>query len=123
MKYYSQYDIILTENNKGVNGVINTKHQGNDRKSRQELIDNVIGRGNIIDRFIVDRGHPNGAEIHNVTDTGIIIIQNLNTEKLVTMLIARPHQIMRYYKDRQMLIPDGLVDIAYKHYLQGYNEM
>ena len=101
----------------------NTRHQDNDRKSRQELIDNVIGRGNIIDRSIVDRGHPNGVERHNVTDTGIIIIQNLNTEKLVTMLIARPHQIMRYYKDRQMLIPDGLVDIAYKHYLQGYNEM
>lgn len=103
--------------------MLNTKHQQYERKEREIFIDEIIGRGNIIDRFIVDRGHPNGAEIHNVTDTGIIIIQNLKTKKLVTMLIARPNQIKRYYEDRQMIVPEWLIEIAYEHYLKGYNRM
>lgn len=69
-----------------------------DNKERFDLIDNVIGRGRIIDTFRWDKGHPNGAELHYITDTGIIIIRNERTLKYVTMLIARPQQIRRYYQ-------------------------
>lgn len=101
--------------------MVSTKHQKNDRIKRQELIDNVIGRGNIIDSFIIDKGHPNGAEIHNITDTAIIIIQNERTKKLVTMLIARPHQIKRYYEAEGREPPKKVVALAYEHYKKGYN--
>lgn len=46
-----------------------------------------------MDSFVVDRGHPNGPEIHSVTDTGIIVVHNQRTGKMVTKLIARPGQV------------------------------
>ena len=100
-----------------------TIHYNSDRKDRIDFIKNVVGVGTIIDKFIVDRGHPNGAEIHSITDNGIIIIQNKNTEKLVTMLIARPQQIKRYYIAENKPIPLNVVRIAYEHLLKGYNEI
>lgn len=98
-----------------------TQHYTNDRKSRIDFINDVIGVGNIVDSFIVDKGHKNGAEIHSVTDTGIIIIRNYHTKKLVTMLIGRPQQIRRYYTAEDKAIPLNIVAIAKEHQQKGYN--
>lgn len=92
-----------------------------DNKERFDLIDNVIGRGHIIDTFHWDKGHRNGAELHYITDTGIIIIRNEKTLKYVTMLIARPQQIRRYYQANNKPIPQHIVDIAYRHFKLGYH--
>ena len=75
-----------------------SRHYTNDRQRREEII-NMIGQGTPVATFIIDRGHRNGAEIHEITDTGIINIYNLRTHKLVTKLIARPGQIRRYYPE------------------------
>lgn len=92
-----------------------SKHYTDDRKIREELIQK-IGLGKEIGTFRVDKGHPNGAELHTVTDTGIIIIRNERTHKMVTKLIARPNQIKRYgIKDK------NLIEIARKHQILGYN--
>ncbi len=92
-----------------------SKHYTDDRKIREELIQR-IGLGKEIGTFRVDKGHPNGAELHTVTDTGIIIIRNERTHKMVTKLIARPNQIKRYgIKDK------NLIEIARKHQILGYN--
>lgn len=98
-----------------------TKHYQNDRKSRIDFINNVLGVGNIIDVFVVDKGHPNGVEIHSITDNAIIIIQNYNTKKLVTMLIARPQQIKRYYIAENKAIPLDVVKKAFEHQANHYN--
>lgn len=47
--------------------------------------------------FIVDTGHPNGDEIHTITEKACILIQNKKTKKLITVLNARPGQILRYW--------------------------
>lgn len=98
-----------------------TKHYHNDRKNRINFIKNVLGIGNVVDNFVVDKGHPNGAEIHSITDNGIIIIQNYNTKKLVTMLIARPQQIKRYYIAENKTIPLDIIRVAYEHQIKHYN--
>lgn len=49
----------------------------------------------VVDRFIVDKGHRNGAEIHEVYSDSTIKIYNLNTLKLITILFARPAQIKK----------------------------
>lgn len=90
-----------------------SKHYTNDRKKREEII-KEIGYGNIIKTVVVDRGHKNGPEIHNISDTGIITIQNERTKKLITKLIARPAQIKRYYKENE-IIPTGLLELAKEH--------
>lgn len=70
--------------------------------------------GEVFDCFIVDTGHKCGLEIHSITDTGFIFIQNKNTRRLVTVLAARPGQILRYYKNTQMSV------LAYKAYDYAY---
>lgn len=74
------------------------KHYTNDRQRREKAI-NMIGQGTPVATFIIDRGHRNGAELHEITDTGIINIYNQKTHKLITKLIARPGQIKRYYEE------------------------
>lgn len=98
-----------------------TIHFTNDRNERINYIINEIGVGTIIDSFIVDKGHKNGEEIHSITTTGIIIIQNLRTKKLVTMLIARPQQIRRYYEAEGRKAPLQIVELARKHQERGDN--
>ena len=72
--------------------------------------------GEEVETFRIDRHHINGAELHTITSTGIIIIRNQKTNKMVTKLIARPNQIKRYgIEDKK------LIEIARKHQTLGYN--
>ena len=100
---------------------MNTIHYTNDRIDRENLIKNVIGQGKVIKGFIVDRGHKNGKEAHMITDTAIILVYNYNSKKLVTKLIARPNQLVRYFGKGN--VPQKLWDLAYEHKRLGYNEI
>ena len=95
-----------------------SKHWTEERREREELIE-MIGLGNVVGKFIVDKGHRNGPERHELTDTGIIIIYNARTNKLVTKLIARVGQVKRYYKDGNA--PKEIIKLAKKHTELGYN--
>lgn len=68
-----------------------------------------------IQLFEVDRGHKNGPEIHALTDQGVIYIFNKNTGKLITCLIARPGQLLRYYKAVGLVCPKRVYKLAKKH--------
>ena len=95
-----------------------SKHYRNDRQKREEVI-NMIGQGTPVATFIIDRGHKNGAELHEITDTGIINIYNQKTHKLITKLIARPGQIRRYYKEEnapKKLIEKAIDNTVKNHY-------
>ena len=50
----------------------------------------------LIGYYVIDTGHDNGLEVHAVYNNGIIKIYNLNTSKLITVLIARIGQMKRY---------------------------
>ena len=92
-----------------------SRHYNRDRVAREKLI-KKIGLGKEIATFTVDKGHPMGAELHTITSTGIIIIRNQKTNKMVTKLIARPNQIKRYgIEDKKV------IEIARKHQSLGYN--
>ena len=100
-----------------------TSHYKNERSSREKFIRDVIGYGNVIEKFYWDRGHKDGPEIHCITDTGIIIIYNAITNRLVTTLIARPAQINRYYEKEGRVAPQSLLDLAAEHQEKGYNKL
>lgn len=97
-------------------------HFYTERQGRNDFINDFIGMGSIVDSFIVDRGHPDGAELHSVTDTAIIIIHNLSTNKLITELIARPEQLRRLYRSVGKEPPRKILKLAYKHNIERYNE-
>ena len=94
---------------------MDSRHYKNDRREREALI-KKIGLGTEIGTFRVDTGHPKGAELHTITDTGIIIIKNARTHKVVTKLIARPNQIKKYGIDHK-----DVIEIARTHQSLGYN--
>ena len=90
-----------------------------DRKAREEII-RQIGTGKEIATVRVDRGHRNGAELHTITTTGIIIIRNERTHKMITKLIARPGQIRRYFTEITEEI-QKVINIAREHQTMKYN--
>ena len=98
-----------------------SKHYTNDRIARENKI-KEIGIGEAVATFRVDRGHRNGAELHTITTTAIIIIRNEKTNKMVTKLIARPRQIERYFDEKTEMVIE-LMKIAREHQLNGYNEI
>lgn len=101
-----------------------SNHYKYKRYKRENFIKRrLYGNGKVIDSFIVDRGHKDGLEKHCVTDTGLIIIFNLKSQKLVTKLIARPKQIKRLYQSVNRKAPRWLLDLAYWHSTLNYNEI
>lgn len=100
---------------------MNSKHYTIDRQARENIIKEFIGYGVKVDSFRVDKGHRNGAEIHEITSTGIINIYNERTHKLITKLIARPAQIKRYYTNTKA--PKEIIEKAYQNtVINHYNE-
>ena len=109
------------------NDDITTNHYKNKRSARENFIsEHLHGDGMIVDGFIIDKGHKNGLEVHSITDKGIIIIHNLNSGKLITKLLARPWQIIRYYKITGRQPPaeyEEILRLAELHKQLGYNEI
>ena len=107
---------------------MNSKHYTRDRQQREAIITQIgIGNiiketGNVIKEVVVDRGHRNGPEVHKITDTALILVYNQRTGILVTKLIARPAQILRYYKEDEPK-PTKVVELARVHARMKYNEM
>jgi hypothetical protein len=108
-----------------VKGTLNrtkvTVHFKEDRQARHEFILNYIGYGQTRDIFLVDKDHVNGLEIHEITSNGIINVYNLNSKKWVTMMIARPSQIERYYDAVGGVAPKDIIAKAITHQRNGWN--
>ena len=103
-----------------------SKHYQGQRSKREKFIDEHFNDGYIVDEFIVDRGHPKGAERHCITSDGIIIVYNLLSGKLVTKLLARPQQIKRYYENSGREPPleyEDILRLARQHNILGYNKL
>jgi hypothetical protein len=100
---------------------MNSRHYRRDRQAREAIIEQ-IGTGTVIKEVVVDRGHRNGPEIHKITDTALILVYNQRTGILVTKLIARPAQILRYYREDEVR-PMAVVELARQHARMRYNEL
>ena len=100
-----------------------TIHFVADRKKRAVILEKLKAPILSIDGklciFTVDKGHKNGAEIHVITENGVIHIYNKNSKKYVTGLIARPGQLTRY----GVIIPDFVIRRAEAHVALHYNEI
>lgn len=101
-----------------------SNHYRNKRYKRENIIKKRCnGDGRVIDSFVVDKGHVKGLERHCVTDTGIIIIFNVKTNKLITKKIARPQQIKNLYMTKNKTPPKWLLDLAKWHVSMGMNNL
>lgn len=96
------------------------QEQATRRLQRLKFIKENIGLGNVIYEVTIDNHHVKGREVHKVTDTGIIIIMNELTRKIITVLIGRPAQIKKLYSIQGQKPPHKLMTIAYNHAAQEY---
>lgn len=97
-------------------------HYDKERYYREMFIYNYLGgNGEIVDSFIVDKGHKDGIELHCVTNHGLIIIYNVNTRKMITKLIARPWQIERLYMHTKKIPSEELLELCREHQKMGFN--
>ena len=103
--------------------LISTYHNEVERCYRNTKIRTILGGyGKGLFSFVVDENHPKGLEIHTITDNGLVLIQNAQTGRLVTTLIARRGQLVKYF-DRNNL-PSAILPVlklAEKHEFLGYN--
>lgn len=105
-----------------------TYHFLYERFKRNQLVkDYLDDEFKVIAQFVVDKNHPNGNEIHTILDNGLIIIQNFNTKKVITYLIARPGQIRRYWYDLNLKVPStkefqDLIELCKEHTEKNWNK-
>lgn len=66
--------------------------------------------------FVINTEHKNGYEIHVLTCNAEILIFNYRTHKFITVLLARPAQLMRY-----AWIPNHILEKAKQNCENGYN--
>ena len=99
---------------------MDSKHWRKDRQTRSRIIAQ-IGLGQVVKEVVVDCGHKNGPEVHKITTTGLVVIYNQRTGIMVTVLIARPNQIKRYYAENEA--PQKIINLAFEHMRAGYNKI
>lgn len=103
--------------------MLTTNHLTIDRANRVRAIKELIGYGKPVRGFRIDRHHKNGEEYHLITSTALVLIFNFHSKKLITILVARPNQIKRYYEAAGDTAPQELLDLAYEHTKKGYNNL
>ena len=85
------------------------------RHGRTTRIAETVGFGHVVRQCLVDTGHSAGCEVHVLTSTGIVLVFNARSGKLVTVLVARPGQVARYYEPVGEDVPDWLMNRAYEN--------
>ena len=104
-----------------------SNHYKTKRYIREKFINEYLGGdGNVVDSFIINREHPMGEEVHCITDAGLIIIYNAQSQKLITKLLARPQQIKRYYESTGREHPpeyEHILNLTTLYNILGFNEI
>lgn len=103
----------------------NNTHHMSERERRIKKAQDLCRHENaeILDAFIVDKGHRDGEEVHWIFSNGVILITNYRTKRLITVLIGRVGQIYRYYAELRERPPHTAIVFARKHQEAGYNHI
>ena len=75
----NKFEIEICNQDVDLVNIINTKHI--QERTERLHIASSLGEYSIVNIFKCDKGHPNGAEIHIITDNGLIIILNYRKVK------------------------------------------
>lgn len=104
---------VIRQTTENANTYTPTLHT-QERRERYETVARLGGTPVV--SCVVDTAHPNGLEIHTVLDSGVVVIGNATTKRLITWLIARPAQLIRYG-----VTDKAILDKAYANYQKGLN--
>lgn len=113
--------MVIRENRMHVDldKIKNTSHIDERKKRLESIPENNW----IVKAFWVNKGHPNGPEIHIILTGAAVLVINARTMKLCTILFARVGQIKRYYRAIRKEPPQRLIEEAYKNEINHLNEL
>lgn len=106
---------------------VKTKHLNYSRQRRLYFALSLLNTNDYTEHtFLIDKHHPDGNELHNVTHSGIIFILNQRKFKsnlpcFITVLIARPNQITRLYDIFDIQISNYTLQKCLFYEKMGYN--
>ena len=97
-----------------------TSHAVN-RSKRLQIAERLIYEesAKVVKIAVVNKGHPNGNEIHVIFNNGIIKAYNARTRQFITVLIARVPQIERY----KIKVTKTMRNKIKSHIAKGYNNI
>lgn len=103
------YAIIYSRNKKGEYKMY-SNHFKYDRRVRQQAIRRCGGIGKVINEFnVMYEGKP---QIHRVTDNAMILISPKDQpDFVITIIIARKNQVLRYYDGTPETLPPDVLKI------------
>ena len=96
-----------------------SRHYQEERLKREKAIAK-IGYGRVLKTVYMYR-QKEGLQIHRLTSTGIILIYDATTHRLITKLIARPGQVQRFYPQGDY--PAEVMERAIFHKKLGLNNL
>lgn len=114
MKVFTVHEKINVNIEINVETLVKTAHHRNDRVERHKKISEVLGYGKPVGAFVVTSDTDKPTEIHTVMESGVIIIQNQENQKMITEIVARPPQILRYWRNLNLVCPTTL-DVVIEH--------
>jgi len=106
-----------------------SKHASFYRENRLSKALELNNRSKAISTFVVDRNHRDGQEFHVITENAIVFIFNKrkyeqhSPDCFITVLIARPGQIKRYYDAIGRTAPEDVLNAARTWQKAGYNKI
>lgn len=106
---------------------IKTQHLKEERRQRLDFALSLLDINDYVEyTFLIDKNHPAGCELHNITHSGIIFILNQrkfenNLPCFITVFIARPNQIFRLYETFNIQINNYTLQKCLMYEKLGYN--
>ncbi len=93
-----------------------------ERHERFEKIRRTIGKGKVIDRFLIhDRaGKP---QIHEIYDNGRDRIYDKDTHKVITEFVIKEDRMRSIYQRVGVVAPKGIVQVASRNQSKDYNAL
>lgn len=106
--------------------ITRTDHAAKERNARIKAALECVGDATIDSVFLVDKGHPDGPELHCVLTNAMIVILNRGKYEngrpcLITVLFGRPNQVKRLYEAVGKRCPKEIVDCAVEFVEKGMN--
>ena len=97
-----------------------TIHFKNERADRATYISQTVGFGEII--HSIEGYNQNVFQIKEITETGVIIVRD-GHKRIITMYIAKPEQVLTYYRMNNLgRVPQWLAAKVKKNWQKGYTQ-
>lgn len=108
--FYNRIETIQYYKSDDLNPKNQTYHFQHDRRHRREMIEKEVGKGKVINRFVIRKKNSRLKEIHEIYDNGLDIIYGESNKLVLTEFILSVNRINSIYDKLGIKTPKELID-------------